>query len=337
MNILLTSVGRRSYLVDYFKEALQGNGKIHVANSNSVTPAFQRADQYVVTPLIYDKKYISFLKNYCQDNNIDAIISLFDVDLPVLAKNKSEFKSIGVRVIVSDEDVIELCNDKWKSYCFLYENGINVPRTYLTLDEVRRAIDQGTIRYPVMVKPRFGMGSIGIMQADNETEASVFYRKVLKTIQKSYLKYESQTAYDQCVLFQEMLEGEEYGLDVINDLKGKYQNTVVKRKYAMRSGETDCAVTVKSKRLEKLGLSLSKLLNHVGNLDVDIMMVRGVPYILEMNARFGGGYPFSHIAGVNLPKAIVDWLMERETDPENFIYQEGVWGHKDITLVRIDP
>ena len=30
MNILLTSVGRRSYLVKYFKEAVGQNGEIHV-------------------------------------------------------------------------------------------------------------------------------------------------------------------------------------------------------------------------------------------------------------------------------------------------------------------
>ncbi|MGN0028110.1 MAG: carbamoyl phosphate synthase-like protein, partial [Clostridium sp.] len=77
MNILITSVGRRSYLVNYFKEALGEKGEIHVANSSSVSPAFQYADKSVVTPLIYDDNYIPFLKKYCIENNIDAIISLF--------------------------------------------------------------------------------------------------------------------------------------------------------------------------------------------------------------------------------------------------------------------
>ena len=33
MNILLTSAGRRTYLVEYFKEALAGHGKVYASNS----------------------------------------------------------------------------------------------------------------------------------------------------------------------------------------------------------------------------------------------------------------------------------------------------------------
>ena len=124
LNILLTSVGRRSYLVKYFKEALNGLGMVHVANSSEMSPAFQIADKYVVTPLIYDEGYIPFLMEYCEENKIHAIISLFDVDLLVLAKNKEEFLEKGVTVIVSDYSAVKVCNDKWRTYCFLEENAI---------------------------------------------------------------------------------------------------------------------------------------------------------------------------------------------------------------------
>lgn len=58
MNILLTSVGRRTYMVNYFKEALQGKGLVHAANSVE-TYAMKIADQSVLTPLIYDGNYIA--------------------------------------------------------------------------------------------------------------------------------------------------------------------------------------------------------------------------------------------------------------------------------------
>ena len=60
LNILFTSVGRRSYLVKYFKDALANRGLIHVANSSEISPAFLVADKHVITPLIYDKGYIPF-------------------------------------------------------------------------------------------------------------------------------------------------------------------------------------------------------------------------------------------------------------------------------------
>lgn len=52
VNILLTSAGRRSYLVKYFQEAVKGNGKIHAANSSAASTALEAADQAVVTPIM---------------------------------------------------------------------------------------------------------------------------------------------------------------------------------------------------------------------------------------------------------------------------------------------
>lgn len=334
-NVLFTSVGRRSYLVNYFKTALGGRGEIHVANSSDVSPAFRVADYSVVTPLIYDKEYIPFLLEYCKKHKIDAIISLFDIDLPVLARNKDKFKEIGVKVIVSDISVVNICNDKWKTYQFLNENKINTPKTFINLQNALKELEEKLIEYPVIVKPRWGMGSIAIFEAQNEEELKVFYKKTKYDIQRSYLKYESVTDIESSVLIQQKIDGQEYGLDIINDLEGNYRNTICKKKYAMRSGETDCAITVDCQNLIELGRKLSLLLNHICNLDCDVFLIDNRPFVLEMNARFGGGYPFSHIAGANLPQAIIDWLEERETDEENFKVKLGIKAQKDIQIVAI--
>ena len=150
------------------------------------------------------------------------------------------------------------------------------------------------------------------------------------------MKFESRENFNESVLIQEKLKGQEYGLDVINDLNTKYQNTIPKIKYAMRSGETDCAETVESDLLKSIGENLSKKLKHVGNLDVDVFIHGQEAYVLEMNARFGGGYPFSHMAGVNLPMAIVQWLNNENINPEILKEHVGVKSHKDISLIRLD-
>jgi len=336
MNILFTSVGRRSYLIKYFKEALGSEGEIHAANNTALTPAFECADKTVVTPMIYDKTYIRFLREYCVENRIDAIISLFDIDLPVLAAHRETFEGIGVKLIVSDEDVVSMCNDKWAAYEFYKENGINTPRTFLSKGSALEAWEKGEIKFPLYVKPRWGMGSIGLFEADNLTELEVMYEKTERAINESYLKYESLKDIDNSIIIQEKLNGQEYGLDVINDLNCGYRTTIVKKKYAMRSGETDCAVTVDLPVLKELGETLGRKLKHMGNLDADIFMVGDVPYILELNPRFGGGYPFSHIAGVNLPLAIIKWLKGEEADDSLLTERIGVLAHKDIEIVRLD-
>ena len=333
MNILLTSVGRRSYLVKYFKECVGENGEIHVANSSDVTPAFLVADKAIVTPLIYDSEYIPFLLEYCQDNRIDAIISLFDIDLPVLAKHRDDFQAVGTNVIVADYDKVVICNDKWETFCFLKEKKICVPETFLSADDAIKAEKEGSVHYPFIIKPRWGMGSIAIFEAENEQELRVFYAKVKSNIQKTYLKYESAMDLDNCVIIQEKLEGQEFGLDVINDLDSNFVTTIVKQKYAMRSGETDCAVTVNNSELKMLGEKLSNIMKHRANMDVDIFYYNEKYYVLEMNARFGGGYPFSHMAGVNLPLAIVKWIKGEKVDRKILTEKIGVMAQKDIEMV----
>lgn len=334
MNILLTSAGRRSYLVKYFKEALNGEGLVHAANSSSLSTAFLYADKTVVTPLIYDENYIPFLLDYCKENAITAVISLFDIDLMILAKHKKAFAEIGTRVIVADEETIGLCNDKWNTYNFCIANNINVPRTFICLEDAVKEIENGTLAFPLYVKPRFGMGSLSVFCADNLEELQVFYKKSKKEIENSYLKYESAANKDECVLIQEAIKGQEYGIDVINDLDGNYKNTVIRQKYAMRSGETDAAIIVENESIKEVGKIISQKLKHPGNLDADIFLADGVPYLLEMNARFGGGYPFSHIAGVNMPLAIIRWLKGENAD-DLLSATKGIMATKELIISKI--
>ncbi len=335
MNVLLTSVGRRAYMVKYFKNALGANGKVHVCNSDDLTVAFHYADCSVISPLIYDDSYIPFLLNYCKENQIDILLSLFDIDLLILAKNKHRFEAIGTRVIVSDEWLIEICNDKWKTYHFLKENGFAVPKTYISLQRVLLALESGELKYPIIVKPRFGCGSIGMSVAEDEMALLYYFRRNTRVIGKSYLKYESSSVpVDEQILYQECLEGQEYGADIIHDLSGNLQNVILKKKIAMRAGETDIAEVVDVPVIAEELKRLSGLTKHIGNMDCDVFLVDGKPYVLEMNARFGGGYPFSHMAGCDLPRAILEWNNGNCETDELLSYSTGITAFKELTLTK---
>lgn len=335
MNILLTSVGRRSYLVNYFKEALKPlNGKVFAANSIE-TYALQQADAFTLTPQIYSAEYIDFLIDYCIKNKITVLISLFDIDLPILAKNKQRFKDIGVDVIVSDPEVIDICNDKWKTYQFLIQHNINTPTTYISFADAVTALNNTELAYPVIIKPRWGMGSIGIYKADNLEELQVLYKKVRNEIESSYLKFESSADIDQAILIQQCIQSDEYGIEVINDLQKNYVTTFCKHKLAMRSGETDQAITIENSKLSEIGKNLSLALGHIGVLDSDCLVENGEFYVLELNARFGGQYPFSHLAGANIPKQIVEWCSNQPTSKGNLAIKSNILIAKDIKPVLV--
>lgn len=321
-------------MVKYFKEVLGETGKIFVSNSSNASVAFKYADETVVSPLIYDKNYIPFMAEYCKKNRIDILIPLFDIDLLVLARHRQEFAKIGTRLIVSDKKIISVCNDKYKTYEFLRDNGFNTPKSFINFDEVLKELAAKKLTYPIVVKPRYGCGSIGVSLAQDEEDLKYLTKKVNADIAESYLKYESD-ASDEKVIYQECLRGQEYGADIINDLNGNFRSVTVRKKIAMRSGETDIAKIVYDDVITDCLKKLSTVTRHIANMDCDIFTVDGVPYILEMNARFGGGYPFSHTAGCNLPKAIVEWASGSEIDDGILKAKVGTTAFKELYITEI--
>jgi carbamoyl-phosphate synthase large subunit len=70
-------------------------------------------------------------------------------------------------------------------------------------------------------------------------------------------------------------------------------------------------------------------------LDVDFFLIDNVPYILELNPRFGGGYPITHLSGVDFTGLVVD-LIKGTLSQDYTVYQdysEGIVAIKDISIL----
>ena len=329
VNILFTSAGRRTYIIHYFQQALKGRGKVFASNS-IYTYTLGQADGHTLTPEIYNPDYIPFLLQYCKANSITAIIPLFDIDLPILAKHRTLFEQEGITLIVSDYPVAQTCNDKWATYQLLKQAGLNQPTTFLSLADATKAIDSGSVAFPLIVKPRWGMGSIGIYTTRNREELNVLYAKLRNDIWDTALRFESAADKEASIIIQQQIKGQEYGIEILNDLQGHYAATFAKKKIAMRSGETDVAETVDPTPFLPIAQTLSSQLRHRAMLDVS---PSGDITVLEMNCRFGGQYPFTHNAGVNVPLQLVRWLQGLPTDPTLLTQRCGVRSCKDINPV----
>lgn len=313
MNILFTCAGRRTYLLKYFKENMYAEDKVVATDMQLTAPALQAADVKIQVPAVYDPKYIDITLNICKEQKIDALISLNDLELPILAENKAKFEAMGVKLIVSDPEVIDIAFDKYKTAQWVESIGLNAPKTYVTLASAKEALARGEISFPLFMKPRWGSGSIGLETIDDMEELDIYYHLLMKKIKKSILA--TASVGDEYIMIQEKLTGKEFGLDVMNDLQGTNVAVSVKQKLAMRAGETDKAITVDIPEVYEMGRKIGENLRHIGNLDVDIMQRANGDYcVLELNPRFGGGYPFSYEAGVNMPKAIIQWVKGEKVD-----------------------
>jgi len=336
MNILFTCAGRRNYLINYFKEALNGEGKVFATDMQLTAPALVDADVALQLPAIYSTDYIPSLINLIKENQIHAVISLNDLELPILSEAKSEIEALGAKVIVSDEEAIKIAFDKWETVKFLEDNCLRSPKTFIDFKEAKQAIEAGELKFPLVVKPRWGSASIGIDFPEDLEELELAYKLQTIRLKRTILAEASKADIDHAILIQEKIPGKEYGMDVLNDLEGNYIGTFVRQKLQMRSGETDKAISVIDERFEKIGKVIGEHLKHIGNLDCDVFEYEGELYVLELNPRFGGGYPFSHEAGNNTAAIYIEWLKGNSDISQHSNYKEGVMFSKCDRLLKVN-
>ena len=332
-NILFTCAGRRTYLLKYFKEQLGNEGKVIGADMQLSAPALSVADVKEQVPAVYAHDYIDRVLDICRRNDVAAIICLNDLELPILAANSERFAAEGILPIVSPTEIRDICFDKYRTARYVESLGLSTPATYINLAEAKEALAAGRLAFPLVLKPRWGSGSIGIEFVNNLEELSEVYAMLLKKVKKSILA--TASTGEEYILIQQKIEGQEYGMDVMNDLAGRNRGVSVKKKLAMRAGETDKAQTVNNAEIRAIGMKLGENLHHIGNLDVDVFEKDGKYYVLELNPRFGGGFPFSYEAGVNFPKAIIEWLKGNDIDDSMLIPAYGHTFAKCDYLVEV--
>ena len=100
----------------------------------------------------------------------------------------------------------------------------------------------------------------------------------------------------------------------------------------MRSGETDKSVSVIDGRIESTALKIAENLKHVANLDCDLICENGKIYCIDLNPRFGGGYPATHVIGVNLIDVLLQLCKGQNIEPCFRNYQSNILVMKEITL-----
>ncbi|SEQ47444.1 carbamoyl-phosphate synthase large subunit [Hyunsoonleella jejuensis] len=335
-NILFTCAGKRNYLLRYFKEALKGRGKVIAVDSHKYAAASADADMFLQVPNIYDKNYIYKLRNIIADYNIVALISLNDLELSILSKNKDALEINNLKVLVSNTNIIDLAFDKWKTYQFFKGLGLNTPKTYINFDAALKAIKKNTLSFPIVLKPRFGSGSIGIDICEDMEELKLAHQLKKKQLKRLGYSLNGTMKVDDIIVIQEKINGREFGFDIVNNFDGEYFGTFLREKIEMRYGETDKAKSVINKKFNDFSIELANNLKHVGCLDGDVFFVENEWIFLELNARFGGGYPFSHEAGANIAAVYVDWIIgDNHNVSKHINYKEGLVFSKFDLLVRL--
>ena len=299
MRIIISSAGRRVYLVQWFRQALyeagiQGDVIVLDYDPNAATAA--AADDYRPVPAFTSPAYADALLELIDELQPDLFISLNDHELTALSEGLADkLRACGVVTPVLDRASHRAVADKLAMSQALQRAGISTPPTVLLSDvvAVHQLLNTAT---HIIVKDRWGSGSSGLRRFTAE--------QACRWVEERYANASDEEAlgFDE-IIVQPDVGGQEYGLDVVTAVRGgPVEGVLARRKLGMRHGETSSAMTVKNTPFIGLAAALNAALGIRGSVDVDVMLTDdGVPYVIDVNPRFGGGYPFVHVAGADVP------------------------------------
>lgn len=299
MNILITSIGRRVQLIEHLKKTFNIIGVD--ASVNNAAKYF--SDSFFVIPKCSEPDYLTDLLNVCVDNNVKMIIPLYEREFEILCRNRQVFEEKGIKILLSDIEVINICNDKNRTQDFFEHENILSPKR--------------TDYAPAVIKPVNGMGSQGVysVNTNDELEAA----KIL--------------LHDDYIV-QEKVEGKEYTIDVLCDFEGNVVSAVPRERIEVRSGEVSKSRTVKNDSIISETVRLIKSLNKygkvIGPITVQCFVTKKSEIVfLEINPRFGGGVPLTFEAGINYGELLMRFF-------EGYVHEEVPFDFQEVSMVRYD-
>lgn len=288
MNILLINPGRKDYIVKYFLNLLKKyKAKLFLIDPDKNIPAFQVSKltkNFICPKANNSKKFFSYLKKFISKNKIDIIFPTSDRELKILASKKLFLYEKGVNVVISNFEVIKNCQNKIRCSKFLKKYNI---------------------LYPKIISKKNIKSNLPVIKKEINGSASKNQEIIFEPgqISKNYKKK---------FFFQKFLKYKEYNLDILNDFNGNYLHSCAKKKISIRSGDTDKAEIVKNKIFENFAKKISNTLRHTGIIDVDFLFNKNKIYLLDINPRLGGGYPFTHAYGFDYIDCLLSLIIKKK-------------------------
>jgi carbamoyl-phosphate synthase large subunit len=287
LHLLLTSAGRRVELIERFRAAAGRCGidlTVHATDLDpSLSPACHAADHAHSVARSSDPGFIVDLTAILGSLPGAIVVPTTDHDLLPLARAAEQLTRLGGDLVISDEPTLLITRDKLKSAAVLGAAGVRVPKT-LALPAAQQALlDLG---HPIVAKPRDGSSSTGLRLGLALAE--------LADCPSGYIA-------------QETIAGDEYTINAYVDREGSLRSAVPHLRISTRTGEVNRGKTHRSEVLERAAAAVVTALPGLRGPAAIQMFVTpdGEPIAIEVNARFGGGYPLTDEAGASFTELIL--------------------------------
>ena len=291
--VLLSSAGRRVELLRGFRRALDDlglDGRVMAVDRSWYSSAFHDADEAALVPACDDPGFVPAVTELCEKHAVDLVVPTIDPELPVYAAARDRLAAAGATVAISSPEAVALAADKRATHRWLVAHGLPTVAQG-TVADVRD--DPAAWPFPLVVKPRRGSAGVGVAVVHDTGELAVAARHG-----------------GGKVVVESVAPGHEHTIDVLVDRQGRCVCAVPRRRLEVRAGEVSKGRTVRSPRLQALAAeAVAALPGAYGPLTIQTFAEgddheRAV--IIEVNARFGGGFPLAREAGADFCR----WLVE---------------------------
>lgn len=292
-NILITSAGRRVSLVRFFKTELVKFFPEAKVFTTDIKPEYSSAcrvsDGFFKVLRVTERDYIDELLQICIASNIRLIIPTIDTELLVLSQNLDLFKNYNIDIVLSDFEVITLFRNKRLTHQFFEEYDIKTAKEF----------DRQNYRLPLYIKPVDGSRSVDNYVILQESDLTEYHFSNDKLMFLEYLDHKTHT---------------EFTIDMYYDKNHDLKCFIPRERIEVREGEVNKAITKKTVFYDEIFKKMAHIKGLRGCITFQVFVNQetNAVYGIEINPRFGGGFPLSYLAGGNFPKWIIQEYLLNE-------------------------
>lgn len=275
------------------------NGKIVATDSSYLSPGFFMCDINEVIPEADNNFFIDRLNEIVSKHGVNMLLPTSGFDIYPYSEFREQLMKRGTYPVVSDMDSLVICRDKMLTFERLSRK-FDLPFT--TTDPCE--IDS----FPIVAKPRYGKGSRDIMRLDDSDD----------------VKYVTSKMKD--LIFQELLPGTEYTIDVLSDLEKKALLAVPRIRIQTKAGISTKGRILKNRKIEEECERIADFVGIRGPCCIQMKEdANGIVKLVEINPRMGGGTIFTTLAGANFPMMLIDMIENRKVQVPEI---------QEITVIR---
>lgn len=232
-----------------------------------------------------------------------------------VSRNRKKIEQTGVKLPVSDIQILESLNNKTLSLRVAEKAGIPVPLSIVpkNMDDIHSFIRQEKL--PVIIKKDWSRASQDVIKITEEN---------LKNIDR--IISDHKLSFGNFIL-QKFVEGTTYGVSLMmnqGDLRAKFAHKRL-RERIITGGPSTLRVSVKNQLLEEYAVKLLSSVKFYGvamiEFKYDERTKKG--WFIEANPRFWGSVGLAINSGVNFPYLLYKMAVEGDVEPINN-YEEGI-------------